>query len=84
MRIATDGRFLYLRFDAQQDGALTANQRTNDLTVMNGGVGESACGDDAVWVDLWPTGPGGFEYQFEANALGSHNEASSENAGFAP
>ena len=40
--------------------------------------------DDAVWVDLWPTGPTGFEYQFEANPNGSHNESSSENTAFAP
>ncbi len=48
---------------------------------INGGI---AWTDDAVWVDLWPTGPAGFQYQFESNPNGAHNEASSENTAFAP
>jgi hypothetical protein len=32
----------------------------------------------------WATGAGGFQYQFEANPNGTHNEASTENAAFAP
>ncbi|HXW76719.1 MAG TPA: hypothetical protein VEJ20_04840, partial [Candidatus Eremiobacteraceae bacterium] len=46
--------------------------------------GGIAWSDDSVWVDLWPGGAGGFQYQFESNPNGSHNEASSENASFAP
>jgi hypothetical protein len=87
VRIATDGRFLYVRFDAVQHAAVVATQHSNDV-VTGGSAGNNGTiawgNDDAVWVDLWPTGPAGFAYQFEANANGSHNEASSENAAFAP
>ncbi|MBV8148217.1 MAG: hypothetical protein JO092_03910 [Candidatus Eremiobacteraeota bacterium] len=85
MRVATDGKFLYVRFDAAQREPLVATQHSNDTVAggsnFNGGL---AWTDDAVWVDLWPTGPAGFQYQFEANPNGAHNEASSENASFAP
>jgi hypothetical protein len=87
VRVATDGRFLYVRFDAVQHAPVVATQHSNDV-VTGGNAGNNGTiawgNDDAVWVDLWPTGPGGFAYQFEANANGSHNEASSENAAFAP
>ncbi|HZO94122.1 MAG TPA: hypothetical protein VFB22_10125 [Candidatus Baltobacteraceae bacterium] len=83
--VATDGRFLYVRFQATEHEHVTATQRSDDTVVggsnVNGGI---AWTDDAVWVDLWPTGPAGFEYQFESNPIGAHNEASSENAAFAP
>ncbi|HXW50745.1 MAG TPA: hypothetical protein VEJ41_02040 [Candidatus Acidoferrales bacterium] len=85
VHVATDGKFLYVRFDAAQREPLIANQHSDDLVAggsnINGGI---AWTDDCVWVDLWPTGPGGFQYQFEANPNGSHNEASSENSAFAP
>jgi hypothetical protein len=85
VHIATDGKFLYIRFDAQQREPLMAAQHSDDTVVggsnINGGI---AWTDDAVWVDLWPTGPAGFQYQFEANPNGAHNEASSENTAFAP
>ena len=85
VRVATDGHYLYVRFDAVQHVPVIANQHSDDVITggsnINGGI---AWSDDAVWVDLWPTGPGGFQYQFEANPNGSHNEASSENASFAP
>lgn len=81
----TDGKFLYLRFDAQQREPLMAAQHSDDTVAggsnINGGI---AWTDDAVWVDLWPTGPAGFQYQFESNPNGAHNEASSENTAFAP
>lgn len=86
VHVATDGKFLYVRFDAVQHEPVIATQHSNDLITggsnANGGISWS--NDDAVWVDLWPTGPGGFLYQFEANPSGSHNEASSENVSFAP
>jgi hypothetical protein len=87
VRVASDGRFLYVRFDVTQAEPAVATQQSNDTITggsqgNNGGLSWSA--DDAVWVDLWPTGPTGFEYQFEANPNGSHNESSSENAAFAP
>jgi hypothetical protein len=87
VHLSTDGTFLYVRFDATQHAAVVATQRSNDVIVggSSGGAGSVAwSSDDAVWVDIWPTGPGGFEYQFEANAVGAHNESSSENAAFAP
>lgn len=87
VRVATDGRMLYVRFDATQREAVVATQHSNDV-VTGGSTGQNGVlswsSDDAVWVDLWPTGPTGFEYQFEANPNGSHNESSSENTAFAP
>ncbi|MBV8151888.1 MAG: hypothetical protein JO101_09720 [Candidatus Eremiobacteraeota bacterium] len=87
VRIATDGRVLYLRFDARQHDPVVVSQHSDDV-ITGGSSGNqgslSWSNDDAVWVDLWPTGPGGFLYQFESNPGGSHNESSSENAAFAP
>jgi|SRR5579884_731123 len=84
-RISTDGKFVYVRFDALQHEPVIANQRGNDLITGGSNIGGGiAWSDDSVWVDLWPTGPGGFQYLFESNANGAHNEASSENAQFAP
>ncbi len=87
VHVASDGRYLYVRFDATQRGPATATQHSNDV-ITGGSQGNggslSWSSDDAVWVDLWPTGPSGFEYQFEANPNGSHNESSTENAAFAP
>lgn len=84
-QIVTDGTFVYVRFDADQREAIVADQHSNDTVVggsdISGGI---AWTDDAVWVDIWPTGPSGFQYQFEANPNGVHNEASSENVAFAP
>ena len=86
VHFTTDGKMLYVRFDAEQHSPVIATQHGDDLITggsnANGGISWS--NDDAVWVDLWPTGPGGFEYQFESNPTGAHNEASSENAAFAP
>jgi hypothetical protein len=82
----SDGRFLYVRFDVTQREPIAASQHSND-TITGGsqsGNGSLAWTDDAVWVDLWPSGSAGFTYQFEANPNGSHNESSSENAAFAP
>lgn len=85
VHVATDGKFLYVRFDAVQHEPVIATQQSNDTVTggsnINGGI---AFSDDAVWVDLWPQGAGGFNYQFEANPNGTHNEASSENAAFSP
>ncbi|MBV8423834.1 MAG: hypothetical protein JO349_01480 [Candidatus Eremiobacteraeota bacterium] len=85
VHVATDGKYLYVRFDAKQRTPIVISQQSDDLVTggsTNGGT--IAWSDDAVWVDLWPTGAGGFQYQFEANAGGSHNEASTENTAFAP
>ncbi len=86
VHVTTDGNMIYVRFDAQQSNPIIATQHGDDLITggsnANGGISWSA--DDAVWIDLWPNGPGGFEYQFESNPAGAHNEASTENAAFAP
>ena len=85
VHVTTDGKYLYVRFDAVQHEPILALQQSNDTVTgganVNGGIAYS---DDAVWVDLWPTGAGGFLYQFESNPNGTHNEESSENASFAP
>lgn len=85
VHVASDGKYLYVRFDAVQHAPLVAAQHSNDTisggSNVNGGI---AWTDDAVWVDLWPRGPSGFQYQFESNANGAHNEASSENVDFEP
>lgn len=87
VRVVSDGKFLYLRFEVQQSRPISATQHGNDL-ITGGSVGNqgslSWSNDDAVWVDLWPTGAGGFQYQFETNPNGSHNESSTENTDFAP
>jgi hypothetical protein len=87
VHVATDGRFLYVRFDAKQTSPVVITQHSDDVITggSNGNGGTlSWSNDDAVWVDLWPNGAGGFEYQFESNPGGSHNEASSENTAFSP
>jgi len=85
VHVVTDGKYLYVRFDAVQHEPVVATQHSDDTVAggsnINGGI---AWPDDAVWVDLWPTGPGGFQYEFESNPIGAHNEASSENTSFAP
>lgn len=51
VHMATDGRYLYVRFDATQSEPIVATQRTDD-------VGQGT--DDQVWVDLWPGGANGY------------------------
>lgn len=81
----SDGRLLYVRFEAQQSAPVIATQHADDTVTGGSNIGGGiAYSDDAVWVDLWPTGPSGFQYQFESNPIGAHNEASSENNAFAP
>jgi hypothetical protein len=74
-RIATDGTYAYVRFEAQQRETIVASQRTNDV-----GLGS----DDEVYVDLWPNGSSGYMYQFIATPIGTHYESSSENNAYAP
>jgi hypothetical protein len=72
---ATDGKYLYVRFDVTQSEPVTATQHSDD-------TGQGS--DDYVWVDLWPTGVSGFFYQFEASPNGTHYEQSSENTAYSP
>ncbi len=73
--IESDGRYLYVGFDAKQRAAIVATQHTND-------AGEGS--DDLVSVELWPGGSNGFFYQFSANPIGTHYQTSSENSGYRP
>ena len=73
--VATDGKYLYVAFDAKQPGTIVATQHTND-------AGQGT--DDDVEVDLWPGGTNGFLYQFIANPIGTHYQYSSENSGYRP
>jgi hypothetical protein len=74
-RLATDGKFVYARFDVVQREGLLQNQHTNN-------VGDGT--DDEVWVDLWPSGNKGFYYQFAATSNGTHFQYSSENTAYEP
>ena len=73
--ISTDGRSLYVRFDAKQSESIAAAQHTND-------VGQGS--DDEVWIDLWPNGISGYFYQFFATPNGTHYQYSSENTAYSP
>jgi hypothetical protein len=73
--VATDGRALYVRFDAVQNEPIAALQHTNDVGQGN---------DDEVWIDLWPNGVNGYFYQFYATPNGTHYEYSSENMAYSP
>ena len=85
VRILSDGKFIYVRFEAEQQSSIVATQHSNDSVTGGSNIGGGiAWPDDSVWIDLWPTGPGGFQYQFESNVNGAHNESSSENVDFAP
>jgi hypothetical protein len=75
VHIATDGSFLYVRFDVAQREGLLQQQHTND-------VGDGT--DDEVWIDMWPNGPNGFYYQFAATSNGTHFQYSSENTAYDP
>lgn len=82
----SDGKFLYVRFVAEQQHApIVATQNSDDTVTGGSNIGGGiAWSDDAVWVDLWPKGATGFQFQFEANPNGAHNEASTENVSYAP
>ena len=71
----TDGNYLYVGFDAQQQQRISAGQHTNDTSLNN---------DDYVSVYFWPNGSNGFEYMFASNPNGTHVSMSSENTSYAP
>jgi hypothetical protein len=75
VHISSDQNYLLVQFDATQREPIAQSQRTND-------VGQGT--DDEVWIDLWPSGPTGYQYQFFATPNGTHYESSSENTTFAP
>jgi hypothetical protein len=73
--ISTDGKALFVRFDAVQREPVAAAQHTNSVGQGN---------DDAVWIDLWPGGSSGYFYQFQATPNGTHYQSSSENTSYSP
>jgi hypothetical protein len=73
--ISTDGKVLFVRFDATQHEAIAAAQHTNNVGQGN---------DDAVWIDLWPNGTSGYYYQFQSTPNGTHYQSSSENTSYSP
>lgn len=73
--IETDGKYLYVAFEAKQQSGIVATQHTDD-------AGQGS--DDDVEVDLWPGGTHGFLYQFISNPIGTHYQSSSENSGYRP
>ncbi len=75
VKIWADAHDIHVRFDVTQHEPIVATQHSDD-------VGQGS--DDAVWVDLWPTGSGGFMYMFQATPNGTHYESSSENTAYAP
>lgn len=74
-KVLSDGRYLYVAFDAKYNGRLRAEQRTNNVGLDT---------DDEVQIDLWPSGANGFRYMFIATALGTHYQFSSENDVYEP
>jgi len=60
-RVATDGKFLYVRFDASQTERIVSAQPVDGKS--NG---------DLVWVDLQPSGASGAMYHFAASPDGSN------------
>lgn len=73
--IMTDGRDIFVGFDAKQAEPIVANQRTNNVGVDT---------DDEVQIDFWPSGQHGFQYKFIATPLGTHYQYSSENDSYEP
>jgi hypothetical protein len=71
-----DDKYLYVAFHCQQAGApVTAAQR-----IEHAGVGN----DDHVGFGIDTAGNGSRTYEFRVNPLGIHDEASTENARYAP
>ncbi|MEO6835034.1 MAG: hypothetical protein ABI231_03890 [Candidatus Tumulicola sp.] len=68
-RVATDGKFLYVRFDASQKERIVSAQP----------VGGKSDGD-LVWIDLQPSGASGSTYHFAASPDGSNSATASNGA----
>lgn len=66
-RVATDGKFLYVRFDASQSERIVSSQPVD---------GKSS--GDLVWIDLQPSGASGPLYRFAASPDGSNGATASD------
>lgn len=74
--LLTDGKSLFLAFDAKQTRtAVVANQRNNNTGVDT---------DDEVKVGLWPAGKNGVSYVFISTPIGTRYQVSSENLSYEP
>jgi Domain of unknown function (DUF5916) len=74
--ILTDGKALYVGFDAHQTRTpIVAAQRTNNVGVDT---------DDEVKIALFPGGRSGFNYQFISTPIGTRYQVSSENTNYEP
>jgi hypothetical protein len=74
--ILTDGKAIYLGFDAKQTRtSVVANQRNNNTGVDT---------DDEVKVALWPAGKNGVSYNFISTPIGTRYQVSSENLSYEP
>src|SRR5690348_10316968 len=61
--VLTDGKALYVAFDAKQTRtAVVANQHNNNTGVDT---------DDGVKINLWPSGKNGVSYNFIATPIGT-------------
>ncbi len=75
-RLLYDQKYLYVEFHCVQAGVpITASQHVNHAGVGN---------DDHVSFEIDTAGNGSRTYVFRANPIGIHDEASSENARYAP
>ena len=73
--LLTDQHYLYVAFDAKQQGPIVATEHTDEVGFDT---------DDEVQVDIWPGGTNGFRYLFTATPLGTHYSHSSENSNYSP
>ena len=74
--VLTDGKSLYLAFDAKQTRTpIVANQRNNNTGVDT---------DDEVKLALWPSGKNGISYNFIATPIGTRYQYSTENLSYEP
>ncbi|HTX59648.1 MAG TPA: hypothetical protein VMH02_08190 [Verrucomicrobiae bacterium] len=70
-RVTTDGKYLYVRFDA-----------TQKERIVSAPVADGKSNGDLVWVDLWPSGSSGTEYRFISSPDGTSEATAS--SGTAP
>ncbi len=74
--LLTDGKFLYVAFDAKQTRTtVVANQRNNNTGVDT---------DDEVKIALWPSGKNGISYNFISTPIGTRYQYSTENLSYEP
>ena len=74
--ILTDGKSIYIAYDAKQTRTpIVANQHNNNTGVDT---------DDEVKVALWPGGKNGISYAFISTPIGTRYQTSTENLAYEP